>query len=110
MPDISISETDATVTVRIDGEMNIYHAAELKTPLLELLSKGKDIALDLSLVGDLDTSGLQILMLLSRELNNAGKTFTIIKQGEASFDALTLLNMSASLSNQTTDSGARHGI
>jgi anti-sigma B factor antagonist len=57
-------------TITVAGEMTVYSAAELKTALLAEVAAGHS-ALNLAQVQEIDTAGLQLLLLLNREL--AGK-------------------------------------
>ncbi|CAK0780289.1 STAS domain-containing protein [Gammaproteobacteria bacterium] len=54
-------------TLQIEQEMTIYTAAALKDPLLEPLATSRELVLDLSIVPDIDTTGVQLLLLLHRE-------------------------------------------
>ena len=54
-------------TTRVTGDMTVYAASELKTALLEQMAAGHT-ALDLSEVQELDTAGLQLLLMLNRDL------------------------------------------
>ena len=54
-------------TIRVSGDMTVYAASELKTALLAEVAAG-NCALDLSQVQEFDTSGLQLVLLLKREL------------------------------------------
>ena len=52
--------------LRVEGEMTIQRAAELKPVLLQTLAAaGDEIALDLSGVTDIDSAGVQLLFMLS---------------------------------------------
>lgn len=51
-----------TRALRIDGEMTIYRALELKELLRAALDGASSLELDLSGVTELDTAGLQLLM------------------------------------------------
>ena len=51
----------------VDDEMTIYTAAEQKNELLGHLSDCHEIELDLSHVTEIDSAGLQILMVLKSE-------------------------------------------
>jgi anti-sigma B factor antagonist len=59
-------------TITLAGDMTVYVAAELKTALLAEFAAGHT-ALDLSQVQEIDTAGLQLLLLLNRELQGALK-------------------------------------
>ncbi|HEY2399871.1 MAG TPA: STAS domain-containing protein [Steroidobacteraceae bacterium] len=59
-------------TVTVSGDMTVYVAAELKTALLAEFAAGQT-ALDLSQVQEIDTAGLQLLLMLNRELQGTLK-------------------------------------
>ena len=59
-------------TVAVSGDMTVYAAADLKTALLAELADG-NTALDLAQVQEIDTAGLQLLLMLNRELSGALK-------------------------------------
>ncbi len=52
--------------VAIEGELNIYTAAEWKKRLSELIDQGVNLDLDLSAVQELDTAGLQLLIMAKK--------------------------------------------
>jgi anti-anti-sigma factor len=58
--------------------MTIYQAQAQKEQLLAALAATEDLELDLSGVGEMDTAGLQLLLLLKREVLQQGKRLTII--------------------------------
>jgi anti-anti-sigma regulatory factor len=49
--------------IALDGELTIYRAADLKVLVLDALRKTRVLEIDLSGVTELDTAGLQVLML-----------------------------------------------
>ena len=61
----------------ITQDMTIYHALEQKAQLLDALNAGQTLELDLSQVVEIDTAGLQLLLLAKREANKAGKRMTL---------------------------------
>lgn len=79
--------------VRAAGDMTIYAAADLKPALLETLTQGDDIEIDLSAVSELDTSGVQLLMLLKREAGAAGKPLTLTRHSPAVLEVFELLGL-----------------
>ncbi|GAB6042414.1 STAS domain-containing protein [Endothiovibrio diazotrophicus] len=76
--------------LRPEGELTIFAAAELKQPLLDALNGAPGLTLDLSAVEELDTAGLQLLLLLAREARAAGTPFTLGPLSAASEEALAL--------------------
>ncbi len=56
-------------TLRVTGDMTVYCASDLKPALLAAAAAGHcALELDLSQVQEFDTAGLQLVLLLSREL------------------------------------------
>ncbi|MBF0328065.1 MAG: STAS domain-containing protein [Nitrospirae bacterium] len=79
----------------IEGEMNIYHAAELKKAIFENFADSTAIELDLLQVTEMDTSGFQIIYLLKRESDASNKQFRITKQSEAVTAVINLYNLAS---------------
>jgi anti-anti-sigma factor len=59
--------------VAISGAMTIYGAAAAKDTLLDALDGAAGLQVDLSRVIEMDTAGIQLLVLLKREADSAGK-------------------------------------
>lgn len=79
--------------LRIENEMTIYTAAEMKTQLMALITKDVELELDLSQVSELDTAGLQLLILTKRECEaNAGELH-LTNHSLAVLDVLEMCNM-----------------
>ena len=74
----------------IHGELSIYRAADLKAPLLAALEAEGELELDLSGVTEMDTAGLQLVLLARREAGACGKRMTLAACSEAVRDVLAL--------------------
>lgn len=92
--EIHTEHHEACLRLNPEGEMTIYHAADLKPALLAALSQSDEIELDLSSVSELDTSGVQLLMLLKREAVAAGKALTLSRHSPAVLEVFELLGLS----------------
>lgn len=77
----------------IRDDLSIYHAAGLKQALLEPLSRASEIEVDLSQVAEMDSAGLQLLVLLKREAAAAGKRVSFSGHSPAVIRLLDLYNM-----------------
>jgi ABC-type transporter Mla MlaB component len=64
-----------------------------KAVLLNALAECRELDLDLSGVGEMDTAGFQLLLLAKREAANAGKTLRIGAHSKAVTELLDLYNM-----------------
>jgi anti-anti-sigma factor len=79
----------------VRGNMTIYEAAADKPVLLDALSRSKDLEIDLSAVAEMDTAGLQLLILVKRESMKAGKRLSLTGHSESSLDVLDRYNLAA---------------
>lgn len=86
---------DAGVLLRLQGEMNIYRAAELKQELLAPIARDASVEIDLSGVTDLDTAGLQVLMLAKKTAQSAGCELRLVAHSPVVVDVLELLHLSS---------------
>ncbi len=65
--------SDALTVLPLDGELNIYRAAELRQVLLAALSDSPaGLELDLSGVSEIDSAGVQLLLAVRRDLHARG--------------------------------------
>ena len=78
--------------LRIEGELTIFRAMELK-PLMLAVPAVSEI--DLSGVTDLDTAGVQLLMLAKKTALAQGRDVTLIGHSPAVIDVFELLNVAA---------------
>lgn len=53
--------------IAVEGELTIYTAADWKGRLYDPIARGDDLELDLSAVQELDTAGLQLLIMAKKE-------------------------------------------
>lgn len=79
----------------ITKDLTIYHALEQKQLLLDALVGTSELELNLSHVGEMDTSGLQLLVLLKKEAQRAGKQVRIVAHSQAVSSVIDFCNMAA---------------
>lgn len=79
----------------IEGSMTIYEAAVAKPVLLDALATAKQTEIDLSSLHEMDTAGLQLLILVKRESLRAGKVMRLVGHSQASLDVLDRYNLAA---------------
>jgi anti-sigma B factor antagonist len=78
--------------LRIRGEMTIYGAAALKGDLFAALEEEKGgCTLDLADVSELDTTGVQILLMAQRACVARGASFALANPSEIVRETLGLL-------------------
>lgn len=89
-----MTDTAETIgRIALEGEMTIYTAADMKTRLLTALDESNGLEIDLSAVSELDTAGLQIMVLVKREAGHQGKTLLFIDHSQAVLDVLDVTGL-----------------
>jgi anti-anti-sigma factor len=81
--------------LRIEGEMTIYRAAQLKDEMLTALSASQALDLDLASVTEMDTAGAQLLLLLQREAKAVGKPVCLTAQSQSVAEVMRLCGIDA---------------
>ena len=79
-------------TLRLEGELTIFRAMELKPVLLRTPPPSE---IDLSGVTELDTAGVQLLMLAKKTAQTEGRTLRLIGHSPAVLEVFELLNVAA---------------
>ena len=93
MMTINVEKNNGLCKMQIEGEMTIFTAAELKKELIDNLGNCSDIEIDLSQVSEMDTAGLQLLLLIYREaslLNKSVRLTSYSPSVAAVFDLFSL--------------------
>jgi anti-anti-sigma factor len=83
------------VRIAIDGELTIYRAADLKITVLEALRKARVLEVDLAGVTELDTAGLQVLMLAKNAAAADGRELRLLNHSPAVVEIVEMLNLGA---------------
>jgi anti-sigma B factor antagonist len=93
----SIGAVDAAANgmrlLALDEEMTIYRAAEIRLVLLAALEQGTPLALDLSPVAEIDTSGVQLLLAARRHAAVSGVPLALCGYSAAVEEAFGLLGL-----------------
>jgi anti-anti-sigma factor len=76
--------------LRIDGELTIFRALELKAALL---ADPAPLEVELSGVTEMDTAGLQLLILAKKSAVAAGREFRLTGHSAAVTEVIELVNV-----------------
>jgi anti-anti-sigma factor len=90
---MAIELTEDGGALRLSGELTIYHAAEIKQPLLTMLQSGNELEIDLSGISEIDTAGFQLLMLAKRETDRTGGNLRLTSHSPAVLELIELYNL-----------------
>lgn len=76
------------------GDMTIYQAGAMKIALLgPWPAQGAAVALDLTNVTEIDTCGLQIVLMLQRRAHAEGRRFAVVAASAAAREVLDLTGL-----------------
>ena len=87
----SVTEQENKCCIDLEGEMCIYNAAELKEKLMPVLSDPRDLEINLAEVTEIDSSGIQLLMLVKRERERNGQSVALVNHSSNILDIFELM-------------------
>lgn len=99
--DVNRKHSKTSTTLRLSGECTIYHAASAKESLLGD-SKGfdKTVQLHLEQISEIDTAGVQLLLMLQKCVQQAGGTLRLQSSNETVDQVLRIFNLPAPWQHQ----------
>lgn len=81
--------------VHIRGEMTIYDAAAIQESLFAAIGGAGDCCIALDAVSELDTTGIQLLLMAQRVCASRGGSFSLSNPSAVVREALGLLNLNS---------------
>lgn len=92
---INSKQTNGVLQVSIQDDMTIYTVHELKEAFLNYCNSGvPEVLVDLSDVTELDSAGLQLLLLLKSESKKRAFNLRIVGHSQAIIEVFELLKLS----------------
>ncbi|AWI76712.1 anti-sigma B factor antagonist [Parazoarcus communis] len=91
-----MSDSRSGTRVAIVDDMTIYNASAQKQQLLDALAVHDEIEIDLSAVAEIDTAGIQLLILVKREASRLGKRAVLVAHSAAVREVVDFFNLAAS--------------
>jgi anti-anti-sigma factor len=77
----------------IESEMTIYTAADLKESLCSVLDDPRELEINLNKVNEIDSAGIQLLMLAKKERAQHDRKTTLTAHSNAVLETLELLGL-----------------
>ncbi len=74
---VTVEQSAAQSVIRLEGEINIGCAAELKDLLLQGLASGKELRVNVGRASELDVTALQLLWAAEREARKSAIKFVL---------------------------------
>jgi anti-sigma B factor antagonist len=109
MSEHPVSETARSM--KIEGELTIYRAAELREVLKGALSAAParcEFEIDLSDVSEMDSAGVQLLLAARRTARATGRELRIVAPSRAVVEVLGILRLSAQLDDMPLSAASTH--
>jgi anti-sigma B factor antagonist len=91
----SSASAQSCVQVAVEGELTIYRANELKQIFLSALDGADTLVIDLSAVTEIDSAGVQLLMMASAAAREAGCELRLIGHSPAVREVFDLLDLAS---------------
>jgi anti-sigma B factor antagonist len=80
--------------VQLEGNLTIYDAQMVKENLLAALSDTQYLEIELSAISEIDSSGLQVLLLINREASEHEIMLKLVRPSEVIISLLRLYGLS----------------
>ena len=106
---MNAADSNAVRQLAMAQDMTIYHAQEQKAQLLGALAEGTTLELDLAQVAEMDTAGLQLLLLVKREAARAGKTLRLTAHSPAVREVIEFTHLAAYFGDDVGIGLLQHG-
>lgn len=98
----------STKKMCIENEMTIYTAAEMKAQLMSELERNAELELDLSQVSEIDTAGLQLLILAKNECQSRNGALRLVSHSPAVLSVLDMCHMTQFFGDPVVISSKTH--
>ena len=92
-----MDQEKSVTRIDIVGDLNIFNAAEQRQRLLEAIDACDAVEVDLSLVSDIDSAGLQLMLAAKREAGLRNKELAFSGHSVAVCAVLALCGLSQHL-------------
>lgn len=104
---LEITQNAESIHARLDGEITIFQADELFSLLKPLVVDDKDLTLDTGSVNEMDSSAVQILLVMRDALEANGKELTLVNHSDSVLDIMAVMGMSGCFNDPVLESGER---
>ena len=97
---------------RVEGEMTIYNAEALKEKLAPVLADKRPLEINLADVSEIDSAGVQLLMLAKKERAAQEHKLTLTEHSPAVVDVFELMDLVGYFNDPVVlpgRKGAKHG-
>lgn len=97
---------NSSARLALEGEMTIFQAAELNEALLRAVRDNEGLEVDLVGVTELDTAGVQLMLVAQREASAIGHVLRWVGHSHAVREVVSRLGLEAELGEAVSIVGA----
>jgi anti-sigma B factor antagonist len=90
---LKYEDNEHLISISISNEMNIYSANELKTLLDKVIDDNRELEINLAGVTQIDSAGVQLLMLTKKERDNNNLRLSLVQHSNAVLDTFEFLGL-----------------
>jgi len=91
---MSLTQHGETMHAHLRENLDIQDIQDSKDSFVDLLKTNEQIVFDLSAIEEIDTAGIQLMLLIKRESVKQGKPCTFVNPSDSVKEALDLLFLS----------------
>lgn len=98
---------DGRCRIFLEGEMTIYAVHQIKEALMGAVEHDREVDIDLAAITEIDSAGIQLLVLAKREAAAREKRLSLVEHSPAAVEAIELLNLSGYFGDPLVIPGVR---
>ncbi|MEE4279470.1 MAG: STAS domain-containing protein, partial [Halieaceae bacterium] len=105
---IAVRKYRGVTRIRVEDEMTIYSAGEMKEALVGALSHGDEFEVTLEQVAELDSSGVQLLLAFKQACERDGKSIRFLKPSAPVLEVLETLKLDPLFEHEEQEHDGEH--
>ena len=90
---LEMQTTETGQTALIDSDLTIYEVEQFHQALAPLMDREGTLSVDLGQVSEIDSAGVQLLLVFKREREQAGRETHLVNHSDAVLDVFQLMNL-----------------
>jgi anti-anti-sigma factor len=90
---LKYEDNENLINISISNEMNIYSVGELKKLLDEVIHDKRDMEINLANVSEIDSAGIQLLMLTKKERDNNNLPLSLVQHSNTVLNTFEFLGL-----------------
>ena len=101
---LDVTRNDEGIHARMVGELTIFQAEELFVGLKPLVAENCDLVIDASEVCEIDSSAVQILLVMKETLKANGHQLTLTRHSDPVLDLMAVMGLGGCFNDPVVES------